>query len=480
MKNRGSITIFSMISLLLITAALFALLEGTRLQEIRRFSKLQTENALESVFANYNLTLWESYHLLSADANAMEEILQESANGRTGEGGLNLLSFQVKNCEIEEYTLLTDGQGTVFIKSVSTYMKENLLYETAKEIYNQYESIKNLLNTSEVDWSNVDEALKEIESVEESTAPVSVGTSGQKEEVVQTDVKALLEAVKKWKENGILELVIEDTSKLSTAKCDFSNDLFTRQLKTGRGYVQEEVDWLDRILLQQYLLTYMSNYRDTQSGRALSYEAEYLLGGKSSDKENLQTVTAKLLAIREAANFLYLVSDPIKSQQAATMATMLGGPSLNPAIIEVIKIGLLTAWAFAESILDVRALLEGKKIPLLKSEETWTVELENIGSLTQEFTSAKESTWGIDYETYLGILLLFEEDESLAMHAMNAQEATIRKAGNPSFEMDRCITQASARVCYSYKPVFPFLQVLDAEQRWKYEILTYFNYGYYQ
>ena len=59
-KEKGSITIFSLLSLLLITAFLFGLLEGTRLQEMRRFAILQTENSLVSVFANYNTCLWKN------------------------------------------------------------------------------------------------------------------------------------------------------------------------------------------------------------------------------------------------------------------------------------------------------------------------------------------------------------------------------------------------------------------------------------
>ena len=53
-KAKGSVTVFSLLSLLLVTAALFALLEGTRYQEIRRFANLQTDTALESAFSNYN------------------------------------------------------------------------------------------------------------------------------------------------------------------------------------------------------------------------------------------------------------------------------------------------------------------------------------------------------------------------------------------------------------------------------------------
>lgn len=468
-----------MLSLLLITAALFALLEGTRLQEIRRFTGLQTESALESVFANYNSSLWENYHILGADFNQMEEILQNCADGRESTSALNLLSFRTKNCEINNYTRLTDNQGLVFIRCVSTYMKDNLLYETAKEIYNQYDAIKSLLAGTDVDLTNIDDAIKEIQEATENQESVSVGTSGKSQNLSAQDVGGILEDVQKWKDYGILELVIKDTSEVSDAENDFSNGLLERQLNTGNNSVKEEVNWMDRILLQQYLLTYLSNYIDTRDGRALSYETEYLLGGKSSDKENLQVVVSKLFAIREAANFLYLISDPTKNQQAEALAMMIGGTTLSPAIIEVIKLGLLTAWAFAESVLDVRALLDGKKIPLLKSEDSWTVELENIGNITQEFSFAKESSWGLDYESYLGILLLFEEEESLAMHAMNAQEATIRSLEGTSFGMDGLLTEASAEICYSYEPVFPFLRVIDAEKRWEYEVVTNADYGYY-
>lgn len=480
MRNRGSITIFSMISLLLITATIFALLEGTRLQELRRFANLQTECALESVFANYNLTLWESYHLLGTEVEEAEGTLLECSNGREKSEDINLLSFQTKNCEIDSYTVLTDGDGKVFIQSVSTYMKENLLYEVAKEIYNQYESIKHLLKNSQVDLAKIDEALKEIENLEQPAASVSTGTSGTSRDTSTLDIEELLKEAKKWKENGVLPLFVKDTSKLSASKYDFSEGVLERELKKGTLETQEEVDWLDRILLQQYLLTYMSHYRDTQKGRALSYEVEYLLGGKDSDKENLQIVIAKILAIREAANFLYLVSDPIKNQQAGALAMTWGGASLNPAIIEAIKIGVLTAWALAESILDVRALLAGKKIPLLKSAETWTVDLANIGGITKGFDTAKECDWGASYENYLGILLLFEAEEALALHAMNAQEATIRKSGNSSFQMDCCMIKATAKICYSYEPIFPFLRVIDAEKRWKYELTTKKIYGYYE
>lgn len=479
-QEKGSITIFALISLLLITAAIFAMLEGTRLQEIRRFANLQTEAALESVFANYNSCLWSKYRLLGADEAQLEDILQKVANGRGDSGGANILTFGFHEAELENYTLLTDGNGTNFITCVSSYMKENILYESAKEMYNQYEAIKHLMDSNPADLSKIDEALKEVESVFQQSGGTSNGTSGMQNAGSGTGPMELLKAAKKLQEFGVLELVLQDTSKLSKSEQDFRDGLLERSLKTGKYPQLSTNDWLDRVLLQQYLLTYMSHFRQVQTERALSYELEYLLGEKSCDIENLKIVVTRILAIREAANFLYLISNPAKCLQAETMATFIGGSSLNPLIIEIIKVGLLTAWAFAESILDLRALLAGKHVPLLKSEETWTLELENIGKITQEFSMAKESLLGLTYENYLGILLLFEEEQSLAMKTMNIQEATIRKKySDDSFGMDTVITQAKARVTYTYVPKFPFLNVINAEKKWKYQICTEKAYGYY-
>lgn len=477
-KNKGSITIFSLLALLLVTAALFALLEGTRLQELQRFGTLQTEVALESVFANYNSTLWEKYHLLGTEQEVAEEIWMEVANGRRGGEGVNLLTCEVEQGNLESYTRLTDGQGTVFIKSVSSYMKDNLLYEAAKEIYNQYEVIKNLMNTSDVDLSNIDEALREIELVPKESELSSVGTSSTREKD-GSSVISILEAAKKWKENGALELFLEDTTELSEAEMEESNDLFSRKLRTRTSDTQD-ISWMDQILLQHYILTYLSNYGAEKEGRALSYEVEYLLGKKYSDKENLMAVITQVLAIREAANLIYLISDPVKIQQSETLALTLGGGSLNPIVIEVIRLGILTAWALGESILDVRALLAGRKIPLLKSAETWTLELENIELVTQNFLMAKESEWGLGYENYLGILLLFMEKQQLALRTMNVQEATIRKdTGNTDFGIDGLLVDAELQIAYVYQPVFPFLKVIDAEKRWEYKIWTKVDYGYY-
>jgi len=68
----------------------------------------------------------------------------------------------------------------------------------------------------------------------------------------------------------------------------------------------------------------------------------------------------------------------------------------------------------------------------------------------------------------------------LAMNTMNLQEATIRQNyADDSFGIDTLITQANVKVRYSYKPIFPFLQVINADNRWEYNLSAEACYEYY-
>ena len=294
-------------------------------------------------------------------------------------------------------------------------------------------------------------------------------------------MEELLREAKRWMEVGVLELFIEKTESISEARLESGKSLLERRLNKGTQSVNEECSWVDRLLLQQYVTTYLSCYREEKENRALSYELEYLLGGSNSDVENLKISIAKLLAVREASNFLYLLSNADKMAQAEAMASVLAGVTLQPAIISGITLGILTAWALAESILDVRALLQGKRIALFKGAESWTSALENITSINKNSWTAKESKWGLLYEDYVGLLLLLEKEKNIAMRTMNVQEATIRKQyGDATFGMDMLMIQGTVEIQYSYLPVFPFLRVIDAEKRWDYVISASETYGYYE
>ncbi len=60
----------------------------------------------------------------------------------------------------------------------------------------------------------------------------------------------------------------------------------------------------------------ISEYPDSdEKNRSLDYEIEYIISGKSSDKENLESVVTKIFFIRMALNYVYLMGDSVKSRK---------------------------------------------------------------------------------------------------------------------------------------------------------------------
>ena len=217
-----------------------------------------------------------------------------------------------------------------------------MLYETLKILYNQYEVIQALIQSSEIDLTKIDEALVNIEEAQrlanQQREELMKNQDGvvEEERIPQSSAPVLvnpIQEIKNLQEKGILEVVLSSTDSLSKKELSNGNLVSKRQLYEGKNYEVPESEWMDKVLLQQYLLSYFSNYLDSKENTYLSYELEYIIGGKSSETENLKQVVYQILAIREAVNFLYLVSDIEKAEEAKILAIGLVGASMNPLII---------------------------------------------------------------------------------------------------------------------------------------------------
>ena len=65
-------------------------------------------------------------------------------------------------------------------------------------------------------------------------------------------------------------------------------------------------------------------------------------------------------------------------QASTTISVGIGLPFLQP----IIKLILMQAWALAESVWDVKALLAGEEVPLIKGADNWNT---SFGSFTDIF-----------------------------------------------------------------------------------------------
>jgi hypothetical protein len=473
---------------MLVAQLLFTLLEVARYRESAKVLQMSTDRGLESEFADYCSPLWDKYHILGMSAadgegNFSFREREASIRGQSVDSlaGVDFLTAGVEDVEFSEYQLLTDMGGKVFEKAVCSYMKQNIGYEAAKAIYSTYESVKDVVENYDSDdaMQNAQDALKESAKETSFTGKAAGGTvitltarkaAGNILAATPTDssgdsVQNPITAVAKAKEKGVVGLVLKNSSKISSNSLTLSGTVSHRTLTKGTKTSDTQGSWYQTVLFDQYLETYLSCYTDTKKDRGLNYELEYLIGGKSSDKENLRLVVKELLALREPLNMASITASSERESEALSLATAIAGITANPVIIEAVKYGIIAAWAFVESVLDVRTLLSGGKIDLIKSDSDWTSNVNSLPQLLSGWSTAKSSKSGLTYRQYLGKLLFVHSGDKLAMRAMDVIEAAIRlEEGYKSFKMDHVVCETQLDVTYDYNPLFmSFVYLLDSK-----------------
>ena len=94
---------------------------------------------------------------------------------------------------------------------------------------------------------------------------------------------------------------------LSEAAVDPSAMVSGRDLAKGTAKTAENATLVERVLFGQYLLQRFATYRQSdgvEEGTGLRYQVEHVIGGKGSDRENLEAVVARILLLREVQNVI--------------------------------------------------------------------------------------------------------------------------------------------------------------------------------
>ena len=125
------------------------------------------------------------------------------------------------------------------------------------------------------------------------------------------------------------------------------------------------------------------------------------------------------------------------------MALTISSLLLIPEAAQLISLILKGCWAFGESLLDLRELLEGGKIPLWKDDASWQLSLNSLAQVTEVMDSERHTSNGLDYQWYLRILLFAKGEAALAQSAMELVEYDMRiREGQSWFCLDSCVDAA--------------------------------------
>lgn len=329
-------------------------------------------------------------------------------------------------------------------KSAKDYMDDNL--SVLKKIKDKLVNIKEFEFASSISGNPHEKELAE-KFIKVSMQFEELCRDLQTAKITEKDKqnKSIFDSAKDFLDKGILSLVIKDTSNLSTASVNTSS----LPSQTSKSKSLESSSLYDKAAVGVYTNLYFGNYLDAKKKNALKYGLEYLAAGKDSDKSNLSSVVTRLVAIRHVPNYACIMKDAAKQTEieaiAASIAAVTGLPFLEP----IAKAILTECWVLAESANDVKILLKGEKLSILKTESNWRTSLRNLGGATD-----KGDASGFKYEIYLGLLLALVDRDDAVYRTMDLIQMNICKNYNKEFRMNKGLMSFKSTVSFESEPLF--------------------------
>ena len=275
--------------------------------------------------------------------------------------------------------------------------------------------------------------------------------------VADAEKEGFLEAVRELATKGLLKAVLPENAPISSGKPDLTNAPSTQYKKKGSS----SASLFERLILGEYTLRYLDYYgREPGLSGGCAYETEYLLFGKKTDEKNLEAMAVRLLAVREGLNLAHILSDPAKRSEARTLAgAIAGGVGLSP-LTGVVAFFIMGIWALGEAILDVRALLSGEKVVLLKTKTTWKLTLEELlrmgqtkGASIASHDAAGEN--GLTYRGYLRLFLMAGWSSQTDYRLLDVMQGNIREKQS-DFRIRSCAYRVQMRAQFLGKHLFLF------------------------
>ena len=448
MKFRGSVTVFLSLIMGIIMSLIFMTVESARYSTEKMRIEMISRMGLESIFAEYNRELLKEYDLLFIDSsygNSSSSLTEtrdhlkeyigynvRPSKGIISPGSGEIYGLKLKGAEIANPAYATDNAGSVFKRQAIEAVKNRYgvgIAERALELKKEYEG-------SGIKKEDVE---KRREKIREELKDADLGSKGNK-----------LKKVFDKRRGNMANIVYGGFFSPKETELQLKGLASYRENKTGIGLVRPDYnpnDFLNERLFEQYLLWKCSDFTKDLGHSSCNYELEYIINGKNTDAANLRETVTKLFFIREAADTMAVFKDSGKQAQAKATALPIAAVVallLHVDIEEALTNMILVSWGFAEAVVDVRVLLGGGRVALVKSEKDWNIKTV-LGIPLFMTEKGKSSSVGMSYRDYLLLLLMTTGQKKKAMRAMDVIEMNMRtKAGNSHFRMDGCLEYLEA------------------------------------
>ena len=347
----GSITAYLCLVLILMLSLISGTIASVRNAHARVMTACAMEQGLYSLFAGYDRTLLGQYELFFYNGGDKSGVWKPETMSRkvaetAGEvlsptaSGMGILSGSLSGGQVTEvylggYRLATDEEGSAFSRQICEAMKASLgtygIQQLSQKLRGEQETVKRQEDgQSGYEEEEVLKQYEESKQPEEGTEKTEgEGESGNgtpsepdQKQPVPEDFVNPIEVIQKVMKMGILGLVLPEGQALSQGETDVSFLASKRELQSGFGMAEcgKELSFVDKMISSEYILWKFPCYTSKEKKEGLQCQVEYVLCGKNSDQDNLAGTVNRLLALREAANLVYLAKDAQKQGEMEAMA----------------------------------------------------------------------------------------------------------------------------------------------------------------
>lgn len=533
-KASGSISIFLAFLFMLMLSLILVSFDSARYFASEGYVTAVAQSAAMTAFGDYNKELYEEYGLYGYGGfngmgildlqeqicDTMQFNLQEEPEKAIAHyiRLWNISGVDVSGLEGESL-----AQEEVFWEQINQWWKANVVQNAA-------EKLKNI--SSGVSRDELNRRLREGRQAEqegqrnqEQEASGSAGTAGGSgggtdrvsdnstddnttdDEAAKERAKARKKAKKKLREDeaggnpisfirellgkGVLSLVC-DTGSLSEEIIE-SREISGEEgnQRQGDGVEQQDTtgaEVLEKVLGQggstgstevpvsgrrakfaAYSHSRLSSYVEPGNQRD-RYQQEYLIAGKDKESENLAGVVSRLLLVRTLINYAYVSADPALQEKSMATAAIIAALFLSEELAGALQQTILIVLSLEEACVDICALLQGRRVPLVKNKTNFRMNYGDICRGSRHLFEEKATVYAKDsqellgthvgreynYSQYLFVMTVMIPAETLQSRCLDVIQDDLRKRINQSFTMDTVLARVRGTAGYEMSYVNPF------------------------
>lgn len=467
-NERGQITVFLSLSFLVFLGLALCVLEGVHAYMESSLAEEAITETGNEILANYDRYLFEKYHVFFLDPREKDCITEEAEDFLNGYCSSGFYGFRCLDLAVTDEKRAVDEKGLFLRYQINEYMK----YRSQVDVF---KALTKMISDSKGLSKDIEDEKRDF-SISEGDSSSSKKDSGDKKEEEEKVSEETIKYRQSWtKMKGTLEGILHSgvlvyaadnpgsLSSLTISKGDLpsqdkagggkSNGIVSlpnfsfNKLAEWRSFLSSDnlastalTEASGDIQLLEYMVDCFSFYggEESEDETALKYELEYIAGGKSSDLANLKYVVNRILLIRFITNYAYASQDASITSQAKLMAEALTGIFGMPQAADAVKILLVAALSYSESLLELHALLKGEKLAIVKNSENWNLSFVTCPIKLATKASIKEVDFGISYRDYLLFFCMMNSETSILYRMMDIMQLNAR-LHEPGFLMKDCL-----------------------------------------